>query len=182
MIQEAATIHVLVLTGPVGVGKTAVAGALSILLEGKGIAHTLIDMDWLRWCYPTPTDDPFHMALGLRNLTAVWSNYRAAGAMRLILVDIVETRAALAEYQTAIPGASILVVRLQAPLPAILHRLRGRESGASLAWHEQRAGELARLMEEQAVEDLLIQTEGKTVEEIAGEVLTQTGWAGTIDI
>jgi hypothetical protein len=37
-------------------------------------------------------------------------------------------------------------------------------------------------MEEQAVEDLLIETEGKTVEEVAQEVLTRTGWAGSIDV
>ncbi|MDQ3930129.1 MAG: hypothetical protein M3328_13400 [Chloroflexota bacterium] len=79
-------------------------------------------------------------------------------------------------------SASIVVVRLQAPLPTILQRLRRRESGASLAWHEQRADELARLMEEQAAEDLLIETEGKTVEEVAREVLTRTGWVSTIDV
>ena len=182
MAHKAATTHVLVLTGPVGVGKTTVASALSGLLDHTGIPHALIDMDWLRWCHPTPADDPFHMALGLRNLAAVWGNYQAVGARRLILVDIVETREALADYHTAIPDASIQVVRLQATLPTILQRLRGRESGASLAWHEQRAGELARLMEEELVEDLLVDTEGKTVEEIALEVLTRTGWAGPIDL
>jgi adenylylsulfate kinase len=182
MEHKAATTHVLVLTGPVGVGKTAVASALSGLLEQTGIPHALIDMDWLRWCYPTPSDDPFHMALGLRNLAMVWGNYRAVGARWLILVDIVETREALAEYHAAIPDASIIVVRLQATLPTILHRLRRRETGASLTWHEQRADELARLMAEQAVEDLLVQTEAKTVEEIAREVLTRTGWARTTDV
>jgi adenylylsulfate kinase len=182
MEHKAATTHVLVITGPVGVGKTAVAGALSVLLEQTGIPHALIDMDWLRWCDPVPSDDPFHMALGLQNLAAIWSNYQAVGAMRLILVDIVEAREALAEYHAAIPDASIVVVRLQATLPTILQRLRGRETGASLTWHEQRADELARLMAEQAVEDLRVQTEGKTVEEIARELLTRTGWAGTTDV
>ena len=182
MAHKAATTHVMVITGPVGVGKTTVAGALSSILEQTGIPHALIDMDWLRWCYPTPSDDPFHMSLGLRNLAVVWSNYRAVGARRLILVDIVEAREALADYHAAIPDAAIQIVRLQATLPTILHRLRGRETGASLTWHEQRAGELARLMEEQAAEDVLIETESKTVEEIAQEVLMRTGWAATIDV
>jgi hypothetical protein len=37
-------------------------------------------------------------------------------------------------------------------------------------------------MEEQAVEDLLIQTEGKTVVDIVREVLSRTGWAITADL
>lgn len=181
MVDEVVDTPVLVLTGPVGVGKTAVAEALSSLLNEMGIAHAVIDMDWLRWCYPSPKHDPFHTALGLQNLAAVWANYRAVGAGRLILVDIVEARAELTAYQAAILNARILVVRLHAGLATILRRLEGRESGASLTWHCQRAAELARQMEEHAVEDLLVQTEGKTVGEIAREVLIQTRWAHMAD-
>lgn len=176
MVDEAAAIPVLVLTGPVGVGKTAVAGEISNLLAEMGTAHAVIDMDWLRWCHPSPKHDPFHTALGLRNLAAIWANYRPAGAGCLVLVDIVETRDMLAAYRAAIPSANIEVVRLNATLPAILRRLAGRESGVSLAWHQARAGELLGLMAEQAVEDLLVDTEGKTVAEVAREVLSAVGW------
>jgi adenylylsulfate kinase len=172
-----ATIPVLVITGPVGVGKTTVAGAISEILSEKDVAHAVVDLDWLRWCYPTPSHDPFHTALGLRNLTAVWANYRAAGAERLVLVDIVETRAMLAEYRAAVPGAHISVVRLRASLPTILSRLDRREVGASLAWHRQRAADLIMLMEHHRIEDLVVDTEGKPVMDIAWEVLMQTGWA-----
>jgi hypothetical protein len=106
-------------TGPVGVGKSTVATELSELLGQTCQAHALIDLDWLRWCYPSPADDPFQLALGLQNLAAVWSRYQAAGAARLILVDVVETRATLASYQTAIPGAETLLVRLHADLPTL---------------------------------------------------------------
>ncbi len=44
-----------------------------------------------------------YVALGLRNLAALWCNYRGVGAERLIIVDIVETRPALDEYRAAIP-------------------------------------------------------------------------------
>jgi adenylylsulfate kinase len=178
MVDEAAAIPVLVLTGPVGVGKTAVAAELSDLLQQQGTAHAVIDMDWLRWCHPCPTEDPFHTALGLRNLAAVWANYRAVGVACLVLVDIVETRAMLAAYQEAMPFAKIDVVRLNATLPAIRRRLEGRETGASLAWHQARAAELLGLMEVQGVEDLLVETDGKTVAEVAQEVLAATGWGG----
>src|SRR5688500_2328997 len=106
----------MVVTGPVGVGKTAVAIAVSELLDQAGIRHAMIDMDHLRWCYPASADDPFEIALGLRNLAAVAANYRSAGAGRLVLADVVESRADLAGYREAIPDAAILVVRLQARL------------------------------------------------------------------
>jgi chloramphenicol 3-O-phosphotransferase len=172
-----AAIPVLVLTGPVGVGKTSVAVAISDLLNTRGVAHAVIDADWLRWCHPSPPHDPFQMQLGLRNLAAVWANYRNAGAARLVLADIVETRAILAEYRSAIPGAAITLVRLHAALPALHARLAQREAGASLSWHQQRAGELLAQMERDALEDLRVDTEGKAIGDIAAEVLGRAGWA-----
>ena len=118
---------VLVVTGPVGVGKTSVAMAASEALDRAGIAHCLIDLDWLRWCHPSPQDDPFHIALGLRNLAAVWREYRSEGARYLLLVDVVEQQAEqVAAYRTAVPGADVLVVRLRASSPTIHRRLEGR--------------------------------------------------------
>jgi adenylylsulfate kinase len=181
MVHEVAVTSVLILTGPVGVGKSAVAGQISYLLGEMGAAYAVIDMDWLRNCYPAPVHDPFHTALGLQNLAQVSRNYRAAGAERLILVDIVETRSALSTFRDAIPGADFLVVRLSATLPTILHRLEGRETGGSLRWHQHRAAELAVLMEEEGVEDLLVETEGKTVVDVARDLLAQIGWAGTTE-
>jgi hypothetical protein len=111
---------------------------------------------------------------------AYWQNYRRAGADRLILIDIVETRAVLAEYQAAIPGAAITLVRLQATLPTLHGRLRQREIGASLTWHQQRARELMMQMEREAVEDLRVDTEGKAITEVAREILQQTRWLQNI--
>src|SRR5215213_9965942 len=104
------SIPVLVITGTVGVGTTSTGVATSDVLDDEGIAYALIDMDWLRWCQPRPSGDPFNMALGLRNLAAVWANCRAAGAERLVLVDVVESRSDLAGYHEALPGASIQIV------------------------------------------------------------------------
>lgn len=170
------SVPVLVVTGPVGVGKTTVVSALSERLGQLGAPHAAVDLDALRWCYPAPAHDPFHMALGLRNLAAVWSNYCAAGAERLVLADVVESRAAVAEYQAAVPGAVVQVVRLAAALPAILERLAGRESGDSLLWHQRRAAELLGIMEQNQVEDLLVHTDGKAPAEIAEEALARAGW------
>lgn len=175
-MQQAAPTPVLILTGPVGVGKTTVAAALSDLLNEQGLAHAVIDMDWLHWCHPSPAADPFHLALGLRNLRTVWTNYRAAGAQRLVLVDIVETQEGRATYYTALPDSDIRIVRLTAPLPVLHARLAARESGTSLAWHRRRAAELSELMEAQAVGDWVIETANRTAAEVAGAVLAWTGW------
>lgn len=174
--RQPSAIPVLVITGPVGVGKTSVAVAMSELLTSATLAHAFIDLDWLRWCSPSPADDPFYIELGLANLAVVWANYHAAGAQRLILADIVESRALLAQYQVAIPAASITVVRLQASLATIHRRLAGREVGAGLAWHQQRAAELLAQWDAQPVEDLRVDTEEKSALAIAEEILRRSQW------
>ncbi len=52
------SVRVLLVTGPVGVGKTTVALEASDLLEAAGVPHAVIDVDALSWCYPTPVNDP----------------------------------------------------------------------------------------------------------------------------
>ena len=168
-------IPVLVITGPVGVGKTATALALSDCLDDRDVPHALIDLDWLRWCHPSPTEDRFHIRLGLQNLAAVWPHYHAAGARRLILADVVESREAVAEYRQAIPGAILQVVRLRAPLATIHQRLRDRETAATLDWYLHRAAELDQLMDAQQIGDISVDTEGKTPKEVALDVLTRAG-------
>ncbi|HEV2107800.1 MAG TPA: hypothetical protein VGR16_06015 [Thermomicrobiales bacterium] len=172
----AAPVPVMVVTGPVGVGKTTVAVAISELLDRVDMAHAMVDVDHLRWCYPAPAHDRFQTELGLRNLAAVWTNYRDEGAERLILADVVEESADIAGYREAIPGAAVLVVRLRASLPTIERRLAGRETGAGLEWHQQRAAELTALMERNQVEDLLIDTEEKSAFADAQEVVTRAHW------
>lgn len=175
----AAPVPVMVVTGPVGVGKTTVAVAISELLDRIDMAHAMVDVDHLRWCYPAPAHDRFRMALGFRNLAAIWANYRDEGTERLILADVVEERADIAGYREAIPGAAVLVVRLRASLPTTERRLAGRETGAGLEWHQQRAAELTALtalMERNQVEDLLIDTEEKSALAVAQEAVARAHW------
>jgi adenylylsulfate kinase len=169
-------VSVLVITGPVGVGKTTVAYALSDALSRREVPHALLDMDALRECRPAPAEDPFNIALSMKNLAAVWANFRAAGAERLVIADVVERREQRAGYEAAVPKAQIQIVRLCAPVPTIHRRLEGRETGDSLQWHKHRAVELTELMDRRRIGDLHIDTEGKPVERIASEILSQTGW------
>jgi hypothetical protein len=112
----------------------------------------------------------------MTNLAAVWANFRAAGASRLVVADVLESRDDLDRYRVAIPGANIVVVRLTASLSTLRLRVQRREQGSGLARHLQRVSKLASLMDRAAVEDILVAVDGKTVGEIACEVLLRTHW------
>ncbi len=81
-------------------------------------------------------------ALAMKNLAAVWINFQGAGAERLILADVVESRDDLERYRAAVPGAKMLVVGLQASLSALERRLAQREAGTGLDRHLRRTVEL----------------------------------------
>lgn len=161
-------------------GKTSVAQEVSQLLEDAGTPHAFIDIDALGWCYPRPADDRFNEALALRNLAAVWATYRRAGAQCLVLAQVIEQRVQLERYRSSTPGADITLIRLQALQTILLERVSLRELGAGQDWHLQRALELATLMEESALEDYLIETEGRSVGEIATEILERSYWPGVL--
>lgn len=84
------------------------------MLAEAGIPHAAIDLDWLGQTYPQC--GPFGQRLVFTNLAAVWPNYVAAGAERLIVARVVEDRAELANYRAAVPGAEPMVCRLTAHL------------------------------------------------------------------
>jgi chloramphenicol 3-O-phosphotransferase len=112
----------------------------------------------------------------MRNLAALWNNFHAVGAERLVLADVIETRDHLVRYQRAIPNAELCIVRLQAPLDTLEQRLRQREIGSGLTRHLQRATALAEHMEQAHIEDILINTENRTITTIAQEILESCGW------
>lgn len=170
------TVPALLITGPVGVGKTSVAETVAELLTEARVPHALVDIDRISLCYPTPADDRFNERLANRNLASIWPNYQAAGATCLILARVVESRDDVAAYQHAIPGARILVVRLRASLVTLAERVRQRERGSGLDWHLARAIELAPQMDRDRVEDLLIDTDGKDLIAVAREILERSGW------
>ena len=169
-------IPVLVVTGPVGVGKTTIAGDISALLADAGIAHACVDVDALRDAWPAPPGDRFNIALGLRNLADIWRNFRAAGAERAVLADVVERRGDLEGYRAAMPGAEVTLVRLRASVATLRARVGQREAGAGREWHLLRAVELAEQMDRDALEDILIETDGRPPESIAREILVRTRW------
>jgi adenylylsulfate kinase-like enzyme len=175
-----ANVPLLIVTGPVGVGKTTVAMMVSDLLEQAHISHAYVDLDALRWHYPRLPEDRFSIRLAMKNLTAVWLNYQAYGAKCLVVTDAIETLDDLDRYRASIPGADIFVIRLRASLDTLAQRVRQREIGSGLEWHLARAPVLAALMDENKVEDVLIETDNKPVVQVTEEVLAAWLQASTL--
>jgi Ni2+-binding GTPase involved in maturation of urease and hydrogenase len=61
------SLPVLLITGPVGVGKTAVAFETMELLEARDVSHAFFDIDGLTYFHPKPRDDCFGEPFAIRS-------------------------------------------------------------------------------------------------------------------
>jgi len=175
LVPGPAPVPVLLLTGPVGAGKSAVAAVAAWLLREAGIAHALVDLAGIGLCWPAPADDPWHERLLHRNLACMWANFQRAGAERLLLTRVLEARSLLRHVVAAVPGAQITVVRLRAPLPLLEARIRAREAGDA-SWFLGAAAHTAAVLERAAPEDHLVDNIDRPVAAVAAEVLRVAGW------
>lgn len=165
----------LVVTGPIGVGKSAVVHDADALLLDAGIPHATVVTEEIARCWPLSPEDPVLRATHLyRNVAALWCNFEARGAARLLVEMLIQHRSDLQPMRKAVPNAAITVVRLQAPLALIEQRIRRREpdpeqelSGARW-WHPR--------MDLLKVEDFLVDNGCRPVREVAHEVLRVAGW------
>lgn len=172
-------IRALVIRGPSGVGKTAVGHAVSALLREQSIGHALVDTDELVRILPPPRSGPRLTRLAALNLSAVWANYRAAGARRLILVGVIESLdVGLAWIRESVPGAHFSVVRLRATGDALQERLCQRQATAGLTRHLRESIAVATRMDREAGGAcIVIDTTGRAIGDIANDIVEQSGWA-----
>jgi GTPase SAR1 family protein len=160
---------VLVVTGPVGVGKTSVAWEMTEVLDERGVPFAFFDPDAIHF-RPVPDDDPFGYRVWAAALDTAWP---LMGADRLLVPLVVERRDVV---DSLIPGADVTIVRLTSSPDTLEKRIRRRELGAGLDWHLRRALELDSHWLDNPVEDFLVDTEERTVRDLAVEVLTRSGW------
>lgn len=161
------TATAIVITGPVGAGKTTTAMALAELLEHRDISCAMVDMDQLRWFHPTPKGDPFGEAVGRKHIRAMAETYLEMGIPTLILADVIETMVGKQALADAIRGYELIVVRLNVGMERLHDRLRGRESERQVTWHLNRAQELQDIMTSNGVGDIVIDVEDETPEQVA---------------
>ena len=172
-----ARVSVLLISGSMGTGKTTVMGEISDLLMEADVPHATLDFDCLSQVHPHASDDPHGSRLAFRNLASVWPNYRSAGVDRLVIARVVETRAELACYRDAIPGAEIVLCRLTAPVRTMHERLTLREPGIYLPKFRARSTELDQILQAAEVEDFTVDNgPDRDITDVAREVLEQARW------
>jgi len=183
---------VLWLCGATGVGKSAVGFHLFMQVMRAGIAAAYVDLEQVGFLRPAPTDDPDNHRVKARNVAAMWHTFRASGARCLIIVGPVDHRDAVRTYADALPAGSLTLVRLHAGPDQLTERilLRGQGGGwpapgdplrgqptATLHRIADQAVANADELERAAIDDVRVDTDGRTIEEVAELVCAQAnGW------
>lgn len=166
-------VFLLIVTGPVGVGKSKVSEAAADYLCLKQIPNAVIDVDCFRHAYPAPPGDRFNTSLVYNNLSAIWPNYAKLGITHVIIPNVIESCEEIENYKSAIPNADITVIRLDASIDILHKRLENRETGEMLKWHKDRAVELKKQFDERNLEHSVINIDNKSVETAAAEVISE---------
>jgi energy-coupling factor transporter ATP-binding protein EcfA2 len=167
------------INGTSGVGKSTTLQALGAILAERALPHAMVDFDYLQLAWPAPADDPFNLRLGLRNLTDVAANYRAAGAERLALAHVLTNRDDADAFSRAIGAERMLVCRLRAEPQTIEARLRqrhGSDAPWELPWFLERFKALQDELDAAAIDDVVVNIDDKSPTAVAHEVLAAAGW------
>lgn len=176
--SEVSQPRVLLITGTAGSGKTAVALDIGSILPQKGLSVAVLDIDWLGWAWLGPNGDECVEQLRMRNLAAVWPNFRAAGVRHLVLAHAVRSSGEVESVRKAVHGADLDIVRLAVSPEVVSERLRGRDAGVVLEAHLEIAPAIARDLDKADVEDFYVHNEDRTIRAVALEVLHLIGWIG----
>jgi broad-specificity NMP kinase len=115
-------VFAVVVTGPPGAGKTSCLTALTDALVDDGVAHATLDMDEVAWAYPFPTIEERAALLG-----NAWEGHRRMGHDLLLLSEVVESNAHLAQLLESVGADGHLLVRLEAAPATMQQRIVERE-------------------------------------------------------
>ena len=167
----------LLLTGPFGAGKTAVAVEISHQLAMRQIRNAALDLDWLAWVGPDITGDALQNLLE-QNLAAVVSTYRAAGVDALVLARALLDLSERSTIERALGDCPLTVVRLLVDGEVAGSRVSARDTGSELAELTADADRVAAAVAAAGVEDLCVDNDGsRSLMAVALEVLDRCGWS-----
>jgi hypothetical protein len=162
--------EVLLVTGGLGAGKTSVAVKVGELLAARGTPSSVIDLDQLCWTTPDAAsgfDVTDVLASSLRALLPV---HQAAGVHRFVLPRLLRDADDVESVAGAVAPARVVVVLLTADARERERRLVRRDSASTVQGH---LDEVELLLPDPAIADIVVATDGRTVAEVAAEVLSR---------
>lgn len=166
--------QMLIITGAMGAGKTAVLGEASDLLTERQIPHAAIDADMLGLGYlasPGGTDSVMY-----DNLRSICENYAAVGVRRFLLARAIEDATQMKLCRDLFPLAKTVVCRLSGNVKVMKRRVEMRESGIKKKDYVARVEKLKAILDQARLENFTVTNEGRRVTEVAVEVLVKAGW------
>ena len=167
----------LLISGPVGVGKTSIAETISALLQADHVPHTFIDLDALTYTYPRSASDPFNSTLALESLASIWTHCRKRGSKNLVIARVIESASDVADIAKATGISRPILCRLAASDQTLIKRIRNRNTGSNITWQESRSLQLSTAMKDAEIEDFCVVTEGRSMTEIATEISQLVTWS-----
>ncbi len=117
----------LIITGTMGAGKSAVLGEASDILARRHISHAAIDLDAFGLAYISSAAGNDKVMYS--NLRSVCKNYAAAGVTRIVLARAMEYRAERECCRGVVSATHTMVCRLTAGVETMQERVKTRESG-----------------------------------------------------
>ena len=169
------SVPMLVISGSMGSGKTTVLSELSDLLEEASVAHAAVDLDMLSLMHPRRGEQGERLMYD--NLAAMWPNFAALGAERLVVACALEDRADLRYYREAVPGAEPIVCLLVAPVETMQQRVRSRDIGMLQERLLANSLRLAETLPKARAEDFTVENgDSRSITEVAREILSRSGW------
>ncbi len=164
----------IIITGTMGAGKTAVLGEASDLLALRGVVHAAIDLDALGVAHlpsAAPSDNVMY-----DNLRSICGNYSASGVQWFLLARAVEDEAQLRLCRDIIPAANTVVCRLVARAETMKRRVEMRDLGVSQRKYVARVAELNVILDRVHLEDFAVINEDRSLTDVALEMLVRAGW------
>jgi hypothetical protein len=173
-MTEGREIGLLVITGTMGAGKSAVMAEASDLLAMGHVEHAAIDVDALGLGYIASArnnDDAMYA-----NLECVCGNYARRGVCRFLLARAVENQSELDRCRRAASANEVVVCRLTASAVTLQQRVTKRETGILQAEFVARVETLDAILDRAGLEHFTIRNENRSVTEVAREMLIRAGW------
>ena len=164
----------LIITGSMGSGKTAVMAEASDILTARGISHVAIDLDMLGMAHlpdAMSNDDVMYA-----NLKDIWHNYAPLGADRLLLARAIETYAEVERCRIAVGAKEAIVCRLTASVNTMERRVAGRELGIYREKYLRRVATLNEALQRLRLENFVIDNDNRPLTDVAQELLERSGW------